>query len=44
MLQSTVNTQLQQLENEIAAKQAEVNEITPQYSQLTEAGQRMRTE
>ncbi|KAG2211831.1 hypothetical protein INT47_004517 [Mucor saturninus] len=41
---ATVNTQLQQLENEIAAKQAEVDEITPQYSQLTEAGQRMRTE
>ncbi|CAO3654057.1 unnamed protein product [Mucor hiemalis] len=41
---AVINGQLEQLEQEIAAKQAEVDEITPQYSQLTETSQRMRNE
>ncbi|KAI8061999.1 RecF/RecN/SMC [Thamnidium elegans] len=39
-----VNTQLQQLQVEIDTKQAEVDQITPQYSELTESSQRMRNE
>lgn len=39
-----VNTQLQQLQVEIDTKQAEVDQITPQYSELTESSQRLRSE
>ncbi|GAA5798475.1 hypothetical protein HPULCUR_003879 [Helicostylum pulchrum] len=39
-----VNTQLHQLQLEIDTKQAEVDQITPQYSELTESSQRLRNE
>ncbi|KAI9351904.1 RecF/RecN/SMC [Pilaira anomala] len=39
-----INTQLSQLDAEIATKQAEVDSILPQYNQLTESTQIMRNE
>lgn len=41
---ATINTQLSQLNAEIATKQAEVDSILPQYNQLTESTQIMRNE
>ncbi|CEP12365.1 hypothetical protein [Parasitella parasitica] len=41
---AVVESQLQQIENEITAKQAQVNEIKPQYTELTEKGQQLRVQ
>lgn len=39
-----MESQLQQIENEIASKQAQVDEIKPQYTELTEKGQQLRVQ
>lgn len=42
--QSTMETQLQQLEQTIVAEQAQLDAIQPQFKQLTEEGQHLRIE
>lgn len=41
---SKIENQLQELEQEINAKQTEVDQIAPQYTQVTESSQQMRVE
>lgn len=39
-----IESQLQEIDQEITAKKAELDQITPEYNQVTESSQQMRVE